>query len=542
MEFLDNFVIPQSSEHIQLLHYILILLLFLFIPFISLIFGGTVLSLYYKKKGLDERNSIYLRFSKDIIETVTINKSIGIIIGIVPLFTSLIIFIQLLHNSNASVVTYLLFSFIFASIGLILIYTYRYSLSFNNIFDAIKDFKTDDQFLHQDIMKFRRGSLSLSFKSGRYGIFFLFISLWLFISGITLATYPDQWGSENLIKLLFSWSVIFRYLNFIFASFAITAGAILFSFFYWEGGRAGLEETYKEFVKKTTIKIAFIFSLFIPLFLFINVITLPEEILSSSVFGYSAIALCLIFLSYHFLYAMIKSSSVKYSAPLFFMILFTIMALIVKDQLAMSNATEVQSQKLNLKFEEYLASLKGENKITAEEISGEKIYQNICASCHRFDLKLVGPAYETVLPKYEGKIDQLVSFIRNPAKVDPVFPPMPNPGLRPNEAKAIADYEMITHMKNVFGQRISVAGENGEQIFKMICSACHSFEKDMVGPAFNSVVSKYVGNEQNLITFLSNPQKMNPKFPQMPNPQLKEGQMRAIATYVLNEFNKRKPL
>ena len=79
MDFLDKLVIPQSAEHIQLLHYLLMLILFLFIPFIGAVFGSAILSLYYKAKGLKESNSIYLKFSKDVIETLTINKSIGII-------------------------------------------------------------------------------------------------------------------------------------------------------------------------------------------------------------------------------------------------------------------------------------------------------------------------------------------------------------------------------------------------------------------------------------------------------------------------------
>jgi cytochrome c len=45
-----------------------------------------------------------------------------------------------------------------------------------------------------------------------------------------------------------------------------------------------------------------------------------------------------------------------------------------------------------------------------------------------------------VLPKYAGNKEQLVAFIRNPVKVDPAYPPMPNPGLKPNEADAVAAY------------------------------------------------------------------------------------------------------
>ena len=50
MDFLDKLVLPQSAEHIELLHYMLILILALFVPFISIIFGGTFASIHYGKK------------------------------------------------------------------------------------------------------------------------------------------------------------------------------------------------------------------------------------------------------------------------------------------------------------------------------------------------------------------------------------------------------------------------------------------------------------------------------------------------------------
>ena len=50
-----------------------------------------------------------------------------------------------------------------------------------------------------------------------------------------------------------------------------------------------------------------------------------------------------------------------------------------------------------------------------------------------------------VNPKYAGKEAQLIAFIRNPVKVDPAYPQMPNPGLKPNEADAIAKYLLETY-------------------------------------------------------------------------------------------------
>jgi len=41
----------------------------------------------------------------------------------------------------------------------------------------------------------------------------------------------------------------------------------------------------------------------------------------------------------------------------------------------------------------------------------------------------------------------LEAFIRNPVKVNPDYPQMPNPGLKPNEARALAKYLLETYQE-----------------------------------------------------------------------------------------------
>ena len=143
---------------------------------------------------------------------------------------------------------------------------------------------------------------------------------------------------------------------------------------------------------------------------------------------------------------MVKSSNIRYSGQVFYIILFTLLALIIKDQLVLQNSTEEQTAVMNVKFEKMMAELTGAGS-NVKAISGEQIYKNICSSCHSFDHKIVGPPYKETLPKYEGKIDQLIAFIRNPVNNNPGYPPMPNPGLTPVEADSVAHYIMATYKK-----------------------------------------------------------------------------------------------
>ena len=440
MNFLDKLVIPLSPEHLLLLHYIAIFIFFLFVPFISIILGGTALSLYYKRKGIKNDDKIQLRFAKDVMEIVTINKSTGIVLGILTLITSILIYIQLFHEANMSTVNYLSGAVILIIIGLILVYTYRYSLTFGDLFDSVKESENADKAVADELDKFKQGSKILSRKSGRYGIIFLVLGTWLFTAGVTLAAYPADWNNNSFLSVMFSGDVILRFIPFLLMAAAFTGATVLFINFNWDGGKENLSPEYKDLIKTAVVRWVLFGSVFLPLFLLINLLTLPNNALSYSVFVYSTVALLLLFLVYHYLYAMYKNSETRYGTHIFFVVLFSIFAIIIKDQLAMGNATRQQTMKLAANFEQTMQKLTNSGSKATAKISGKEIYENICSACHSFDHKVVGPPYEQTLPKYKGNVDKLVTFILNPTQNNPGYPIMPNPGLNREQAHAVATY------------------------------------------------------------------------------------------------------
>ncbi|MGA7838353.1 MAG: c-type cytochrome [Ignavibacteriaceae bacterium] len=439
MEFLEKFVIPQSSEHLQLLHYLVMLVMFLFVPFISMILGGTFLSLFYKHKGTKENNPHYLRFAREIIEIVTVNKGVGIILGAVPVLTATLVYAQLLHLGSTLSVLYLTVSFFVIILALIFIYTYRYSVKFSMIFTSLDEVKTKDQELARDISELKDSSKHMSMRTGYYGLALLLVSIWVFVAGISIATFPKDWSiGSNFFAILFSWVTISRFLFFIALALTFTGGTILFRYFYWEGGITEKDDGYKEFVRETGIHYALFAGLLLPLLLALTIFSLPDTAISGTIFGYATMALLLMFLSYHLLYSMLRNANVKYTGILYIVLILVVMAVVIKDQTAVDNATEMQTVVLSNKYDDMMAQLAGANK--APKINGEDIFNNICSSCHAFDHKVVGPPYKQTLPKYEGKEGQLVKFILNPTQNNPGYPPMPNPGLRPDQAKAVAKW------------------------------------------------------------------------------------------------------
>ncbi len=446
MDFLDKFVIPQSLVHIELLHYLATLVLLIFIPFISIIFGTTLFSLYFRKKGNTESNKHLLYFAKDLISMSTVNKYVGIILGIVPLLTLMIIYVQLLSSTPSLAVTYLFIAFLLVIVALIFIYTYRYSISFNLIFNSLDNFKPSDEIISDDINKLSKATKRLSVSAGYYGVIILVFAIWFYLGGLNLALYPEQTGSQNVFAVLLSFDVISRLLFFFSFAMAITGGAILFRFLFWEGGLKGIDEEYKKLAKNVGVKTAFYFSALIPLFLTSDLLALPKSALSSSIFIYSGLVLLVLFICYNLLYAMTKDEKSNYSGILFGLLIISLGFSLVIDQVSMDNATKLQTLRLNKKYDVLFASLKGEtNKLPV--INGKDVFQTRCSACHSFDRKIVGPPYNEVLKKYEGNTNKLVGFIMNPKKIEPNYPPMPNPGLKPNEAKAVAKYILETYKK-----------------------------------------------------------------------------------------------
>ena len=81
----------------------------------------------------------------------------------------------------------------------------------------------------------------------------------------------------------------------------------------------------------------------------------------------------------------------------------------------------------------------------------------------------------------------------------------------------------------------AAALEKGKKVFDTVCSVCHRFDAKVVGPPLNEVVPKYKGDVAKLKTFIGNPVKVNPAYPAMPKPAIKEDEVDAVARYLLSK-------
>ncbi|MCB0311997.1 MAG: hypothetical protein KDH84_01825, partial [Calditrichaeota bacterium] len=87
MNFFDVTLAPPRADHILIAKYIVIVLSLMFVPYISTLFGSTLLSLIYSFRGKNENNPMFSRLSQDIADTLMGGWGMAIVMGMLPIFT-----------------------------------------------------------------------------------------------------------------------------------------------------------------------------------------------------------------------------------------------------------------------------------------------------------------------------------------------------------------------------------------------------------------------------------------------------------------------
>ncbi len=83
---------------------------------------------------------------------------------------------------------------------------------------------------------------------------------------------------------------------------------------------------------------------------------------------------------------------------------------------------------------------------------------------------------------------------------------------------------------------IKVDLELGKKVYLNQCITCHRFDQQVVGPAYNQVLPKYLDRQEELVDFVRKPRKIDPALPPMPQLGLKESEIRSVVAYLLKTF------
>lgn len=440
MDFLKQIALPQSEAQLGVLHLVMNFIYILLLPFISYLFGALVLSLYHNRRGRITGNAHSIRYSRDMIEHIVPNKSILLFFGVVPFLALTFAYAQLLQQTPVISVSILGWGLILFAAAAAFASSYHSAMKLGGMFEGVSG-NADVEVLKSEMSETRR-------TSGKYALIFLSLAVICLFTAASLAVNPQDWAiTSNVMQMLFTMDVLVKLTQFVFLSLTVATLGTLFFTFAWQGGKKGLDEGYAEYVKKSSLPLGLVTLLAQPVLIVLSLVALPVSALSGLVFLCAFLVIFFVFLASHFVYGMMKGVTPGHAGNAFFMIVLALVFMIVQSTTSLANSTQKQSALLAYKYTVYHDGLLAMMGIGAATMSGEDIFNAKCSACHEFGAKKVGPAYKEVLPKYENDRAKLLSFVLNPQKINPAFPPMPNQGLKPAEADSIAGYIMMMYKK-----------------------------------------------------------------------------------------------
>ena len=441
MNFLENIALPQSFQHIELLSYLSLLTLVILLPYLGLLFGSTLLSIMFNRKGRVLKNNIYIKFSKYLIDLITLNISSAIALAFLPMLSITFILAQLMQGSGSDLSGYIIFSVVLLFFAIISIYTFKGSFELGSVDKLSSSNNWNDESLKDNFDFYKKNKNNLIFRSGLFGLILLSFSIYIFIAAFSFASNSAGWGSEiSIFEFLFAPESIISFISFASLSLVITSVVVLYKMFKPDSQYAKISTDYSDYVKKFSLNTAMIFTLAQAMLYTVSLMSIPKVALSNSIFLISIFMIIFLFVLTIMLYYMIKESHLKYRGNALFIMFILFLLVSIKEQVAFDTSSQLHNKILDANYTAHKNARMEKLGISIETISGEEIFTGRCAACHSFDQKIVGPPYKETLVKYEGNIEGLAAYIHTPQKINPDYPPMPNQGLKIGEARAVAEY------------------------------------------------------------------------------------------------------
>jgi len=439
MDFLSQHIIAPSGQHLKLLEFLAIVIYTIHLPYIGMLIGSSAVALWLTFSDHEIPNPHFAHLADDLLRTFPGNLLTMFVLGVLPLFALPFLYWQWFDGVPLVPIHYIVMPIPGIVVGLVLLRLYRSSFSG------------------------RKNNYNRHMALGLLGVLILIGSYFLLMSAVTRLQDPEKWYRlKNVVILLLNWNVIWKFAWFLHASFALTGAAILFFLFRWSNRPTTGDDAYAAFVRKFGAGLSLGFCFALPVFMLFYVFTSPDVVFDSTTYLMATATVLLCMVIAFMMISVLRTRTTRLATAAFTIFLLVFVLASSFDVRAMANANrehavwmEMQSEKAKLareaEIDAAIAAQSGTNL-------GEETFNKVCMQCHRFNEKLVGPPLATVLPKYTK--ETLQAFILSPTKKDPAYPPMPNPGLTPLQAAAVAEYE-LSHYKEATAAGASATAPTG---------------------------------------------------------------------------------
>ncbi|RYD37546.1 MAG: cytochrome C [Verrucomicrobiaceae bacterium] len=411
-----------------LLKILLVLFFLVHILFVNLTVGGSLLVSLFEFLGF--RNRKFDRLALELAKTVTVNKSLAVVMGIGPLLCINLVYTVQWYGANALTGHAWLLIIPLITFAFLLAYLHKYTWHRWET-GAAKKF-------HWAI------SLTSSL---------LFLAIpFVFLANVNLMLFPGEWEKvKGFFSSLTIGNVFPRYFHFLLASVALTglAGA------GWFWRRAVVDHLDNGMSREELRRLFYQIAAGATALQFVAgpilLLTLPSvgvtPLLYKIILPSAVLGLVL-------LLALLK----KLTGPdihlrsgyIILCVFFSIVVLGMGSgrhayREASLAAHKEQVRKRSSEYEDALAAWNASNPLSAEpEETPEQLFAT-CAACHAPDSKLVGPSLREIASIYPGNPGGIVTWAMAPGKKRPDSPQMPSfAHLGEDKLRVIADYILAT--------------------------------------------------------------------------------------------------
>ncbi|HET6349639.1 MAG TPA: cytochrome c [Candidatus Krumholzibacteria bacterium] len=429
MDFLSQFIIAPSGQHLKLLEFLAVLIYAIHLPYIAMVIGSTALAMWLTFSDHELPTPHFARLADDLLRTFLGNGLTMFVLGVLPLLALPFVYGQWFDEVLLAPLGYIVMPIPGIFLGLACLRMYRASYSG------------------------RKTAFNRHMGMGLLGLALLLGSYFVLISSVTRLQDPEKWYRlKNLVILLLNWNVIYKFLYFVHAAFAITGVGILFFMFRWSNRSTVDDPEYAAFVRKFGAGMALAFCFALPVFNLLYVFTSPDVVFDGTVYLLAVANVFLCMVIAYMMLATLRARHPRFLVSSFVLVLLVFITSSTFDVRAMANANrehavllETQAEKEKMERE---ANIEAAMAAASGANLGEETFNKVCMQCHRFNEKLVGPPLAQVLPNYT--LETLKAFLANPNKSMAGYPPMPNPGLTQAQIAAVAEYE-LSHYKAASG-------------------------------------------------------------------------------------------
>lgn len=415
-----------------LLIIILVISFLAHLVFVNLMLGGTLLTLWSQIKGLKDKK--YDLLAKEIASTITVNKSIAVVLGVAPLLSINVLYTVYFYSANALTGLVWIAVIPLVTIAFLLTYLHKYTWK---VFE-------NNKAVHISIL-------------GLATVILLFIPF-IFLTNINLMMFPEKWAVvKGFFNAMMLPNVFPRYFHFLFASLAVTG---LFLFWYMSRKNYEFENLLPGFtrydIQRKGYSLALIASICQMLIGPIVLLTLPTKGMGWNlilvIFTGVAMALPAMWMMWKGLQASRENIGKNFYKVVTLMTI-TVVFMGSGRQIYRANALEPHQKLVKLRTEEFqkikkeaiVKSRRAQEAENSADLSladkGKKVFNQNCAACHKPKEMLVGPPVTEMATIYKDKKTDLINWIKKPGKKRPNAPQMPGfPQISDEDMSTLTEY------------------------------------------------------------------------------------------------------